>query len=223
MVTKQGMTSKTDNMPPTEPDSQALRAGLVGLFQHIQKIRQEIAMIRRPGKTDKDHFSVMSDELDAIVGHTEEATETIMENVEAIDALVTEALPKVQNDEVRALLDQVPDKSAAVFEACAFQDITGQRITKVVSSMKFIETRVNALIEMWGSDEITRAAGKAKPAKAPADRDADLLNGPQLKGEGVSQSDVDAMFDAPPAKPAEKKKDDGGENISQADIDNLFD
>src|SRR3954454_13573343 len=84
-----------------------------------------------------------------------------------------------------------------IMTACSFQDITGQRTTKVINTLRYIEERVNALIEVWGVD---RTGSGAIPDVAAAHRklndarpDAHLLNGPQLDGQGVSQNDIDAL------------------------------
>lgn len=172
-----------------------LKRELLGLFQHIQRIRQEIASIRKPGAPeDEDHFLQMADELDAIVQATEKATDTIMENVEQMDDVVNLARQHITDADALAALDTFPEKTGAIFEACAFQDITGQRITKVVNSLKFIEERVNTLISMWGADEIAESAGVKEQARGEYEK---YLNGPQLAGHGVSQADVDAMFGTP--------------------------
>jgi chemotaxis regulatin CheY-phosphate phosphatase CheZ len=183
-------------------DVAILKRELLGLFDHIQKIRKEIASIRRPGQPEKDHFSKMSDELDAIVSATAGATDTILETVEEMEDLIAAVRPMVANAEGRAMLDTFPDKTGKIFEACAFQDITGQRITKVVTSLQYVEERVNALISIWGENQIARET--AEESK-PVDEYKQYLNGPQLSGEGVSQADVDAMFNAAPAKPAAPK------------------
>ncbi len=174
---------------PSNKDVDVLKGELLGLFEHIQKIRREIAAIRRPGE-GKDRFNQMSDELDAIVEHTESATNSIMENVEAIADLVGRARARTADAEVVSILGKVDEHTGEIFTACSFQDITGQRITKVVRSLKFVEERVNALIGMWGRDELAATQAEA----APVDADKALLNGPQLAGEGVSQDDVDRLL-----------------------------
>ncbi len=187
-----------------------LKRELVGLFEHIQKIRREIAAIRRPGDSG-DRFDQMSDELDAIVEHTEAATNAIMENVEAIGEAVEQARALTAEAEVLEVLGRVDAHAGEIFTACSFQDITGQRITKVVRSLKFVEERVNALIGIWGRD----ALAKVLPEEAGRTGDAALLNGPQLAGQGVSQDDVDRMFGnaAPAPAPSSNPQDD---------IDKLF-
>ena len=228
-----------------------LKKELRGLFDHIKRMRSEIAAIRRPGsKDDSDHFSQMSDELDAIVHATETATDGIMSSVEELEDLLTGLKGRLSNDpESLDVLDKVPELTGAIFESCSFQDITGQRISKVVKSLQYIEERVNSLIEMWGSDTLA----ETESDEEPEDFEQSLLNGPQLAGKGVNQSDVDAMLgggSAPPPKPAEPKpapekksaappsenekkappankpkpssEDDDGSGLGQGDIDNLF-
>jgi len=193
-------------------EAEVLKRELVGLFEHIQKIRREIAAIRRPGDST-DRFDQMSDELDAIVEHTEAATNTIMENVESISDVVNEVRALADNPKIDAALARVDEHAGEIFTACSFQDITGQRITKVVRSLKFVEERVNALIGMWGRDALAAADGAGDK---PVDADAALLNGPQLAGQGVSQDDVDRLLNGGDMQsPAEA-------HVDQDDIDKLF-
>lgn len=196
-------------MSETEVD--VLKHELVGLFEHIQKIRREIAAIRRPGDSG-DRFDQMSDELDAIVEHTEFATNAIMENVEAIGEAVEQARALTAEPAVLEVLARVDSHAGEIFTSCSFQDITGQRITKVVRSLKFVEERVNALIGMWGREILAQEASSAEARKG----DAALLNGPQLAGQGVSQDDVDRLLNGGDMTAAPSGAS------SQDDIDKLF-
>jgi chemotaxis protein CheZ len=195
-----------------EREAEVLKRELVGLFEHIQKIRREIAAIRRPGDST-DRFDQMSDELDAIVEHTEAATNTIMENVEGIADVVNEVRELTDSPKINAALARVDEHAGEIFTACSFQDITGQRITKVVRSLKFVEERVNALIGMWGRDALASAEGAGE---APKDTDAALLNGPQLAGQGVSQDDVDRLLNGGDMQSVAET------HVGQDDIDKLF-
>ncbi len=172
-------------------DSGLLKRELVGLFGHLQKIKTELAALNPPGATD--HFGSMSEQLDAIVGATESATNTIMESMESISELMCEARAiGVDNQPLTQVFDKVEDRVNQVFEACSFQDITGQRISKIVNSMKFVEDRIKAVILTWGKDELTKVVVEIK--KEETDPDKALLHGPQLPGQGVSQADVDRML-----------------------------
>lgn len=170
-----------------------LKPEILKLFAFTQKIRRELAAIRKPGD-EADHFNSMSQELDAIVAATEEATNTILESVEAIDALAQEIREMApDNKPMIQKLDAIGDRIGAVFEACTFQDITGQRVSKVVTSLKFIDEKLNNMVSLWGKEELARLSREI--GEDPREGEAALLNGPQLKGRGVSQDDIDRLFD----------------------------
>lgn len=215
-------------------DLQELKNELVDLFEHIQKIRREIASIRTPA-SDNDRFMEMTDELDAIVVATERATDSIMENVEEIDEIAMGLQEKVSDDAKEDVM-KISEKTAEVIVACSFQDITGQRVTKVVKSLKYIEERVNSLISFWGKDALADSNVVEEEVK---DEYQQYLNGPQLEGEGVSQDEVDLMLAGGEVAPKEKKKRianfdvaeseaepeedaDSGAAMGQDDIDSLF-
>ena len=162
------------------------------LSSYIQTARSEIASLR-PDEITDEHIPAAGEELEAIVGATEQATNGIMEAVEAIESEAAKLDPEAA--------ERITDAVTRVYEACSFQDITGQRITKVVKTLKQIETKVAALIGAFGDElarEKARAAAAAEPAPASATgdkpSDEDLLNGPQLPGNANSQADIDALF-----------------------------
>lgn len=173
-----------------EEEIETLKSELVGLFQYVQRVRQEIAAIHRPAE-EEHQITSMGEQLDAIVNATENATNTIMETVEE----VTDLLGGIRNDltdEQKTVLDQVEERTNTIFEACSFQDITGQRVSKVMKSITYVENRVNTLIDIWGKEELDKI--KVDPEHIKTDDEA-LLNGPQLEGKGLDQSEIDALFD----------------------------
>ena len=174
-----------------EEKADFLKKELYGLFKYLKRVRQEIAAINKPADEDM-HFDSMSDQLDAIVQATEEATNTIMECMEKNDDIVTKLRQGITDADQLALLDQISTNGADVFEACSFQDITGQRVTKVVKSVTYVEDRVNALISVWGKDEIDKIEVTAEKEKT---EDEKLLKGPALEGEGMAQDEIDKLFD----------------------------
>ena len=174
-----------------QAESDLLKKELYGLFKYLQRVRQEIAAINRPAD-EALHFDNMSDQLDAIVKATEEATDTIMGCMEKNDEIVGKLRDVITDEAQLRLLDQISTNGNDVFEACSFQDITGQRITKVVKSVTYVEDRVNALIAVWGKEEIDRIEVKAEKEKT---EDEELLQGPALEGEGITQAEIDKLFD----------------------------
>ena len=79
-----------------------------------------------------------------------------------------------------------------IYEACAFQDITGQRITKVVGALRQIQDKVQALLEAFGEE--IRKLPRERPAAAETADDARLMNGPQMPDAAISQDDIDAIL-----------------------------
>ena len=80
------------------------------------------------------------------------------------------------------------DATTRIYEACSFQDITGQRITKVVNTLKTIEAKVGQIVFMFGD-----AGGEGAAAAGRSD-EAALLNGPQLPAAAMDQSDIDKLL-----------------------------
>ncbi len=190
----------------------ALHQDCEALANFIMAARSEVAEIR-PNDLKQEKLPRAGKELDAIVEATEGATNQIMNATETImNAKVTDA-------------DVVNDACMEIFEACSFQDITGQRISKVVSTLNYIEDYMTRLTKAW----VHQADNAATMAdEVDIDEEADLLNGPALEGEGVNQQDIDTLFDEDGAdsqkKPAAPAKADKGEsNNAQDEIDALFD
>jgi chemotaxis regulatin CheY-phosphate phosphatase CheZ len=116
--------------------------------------------------------------------------------------------------EAGAIRQALEAQVTAILTACSFQDITGQRTSKVVNALRFLEERVNTMIKIWGA-----AAGTSPVSLRGEDSrpDAHLLNGPALTG-GLAQGDVDALLNPAVPTPALGKKP----SSSQADVDALF-
>jgi chemotaxis protein CheZ len=76
-----------------------------------------------------------------------------------------------------------------IFEACSFQDLTGQRVTKVISTLRHIEDRVTKFADALG----VKDSAQAESAEDARKREL-LLNGPAANGPATSQDDIDALF-----------------------------
>jgi chemotaxis protein CheZ len=150
------------------------------LGQMIANTKSEIAALRVDDITDHD-IPFATDELDAIVEHTAHATDAILESCEMLD----EVAATVTGEAATKLLAA----QTKIYEACSFQDITGQRITKVVTTLKVIEEKVAHIIATFGAS--TEGHGRAATAISS---DADLLNGPQLPAHAMDQSDIDKLL-----------------------------
>ncbi len=159
---------------------------LEGLARYIQTAKEEIAALQ-PQEISQTHLVTATDELDAVVGATEEATGEILDAVERIQTLSE----GISDDDLQGKL---VDQTIRVFEACNFQDITGQRISKVVKALKHIEHKVNSLVAVLGEEVARTKAQDAEAQRGPLPSDEDLLNGPQLPSDAISQDEIDRLL-----------------------------
>jgi chemotaxis protein CheZ len=156
----------------------SLLSEVESLGRTIAAAKSEIAALRVDDITLSD-IPFATDELDAIVAHTASATHAILETCETLDAVAGQ----LEGEQAT----QLQDATTKIYEACGFQDITGQRITKVVNTLKIIETKVGQLVSTFGESNYEAEA-------AAPNGEAELLNGPQLPTNAMDQSDIDKLL-----------------------------
>lgn len=211
---------KTINRQRKVPDIDRIRLDLADMAEAITRTKQEIFQMKIESEAG-GRFAEASNELDAIVSQTEAATETILQNAEKIQELAWTFREAGSDEELCDTLDAAVTE---IYTGCSFQDLTGQRTRKVVTVLRYLESRINSMTGIWGLDEtgepvediepetateepnqleILAQAAAAKPEVPRADEqfdpfdqrpDAHLLNGPQLDGRGVDQTEIDDLL-----------------------------
>ncbi|WP_135081021.1 hypothetical protein [Terasakiella sp. SH-1] len=171
-----------------------LRTEVRALSRSIHDTKREIKAL---SMSEEDKFSIVTNELDQIVGATERATVQILNSAERIDDLAQQLRQHSPDQFVTQLTDEILENTIGMFEACNFQDLCGQRTTKVVNALKFIEERVERMMEIWGEDNFDTVDQPDEVLAAEADRApmGEELHGPASHGGGISQADIDALFD----------------------------
>ncbi len=183
-------TKVTPQLPDNLPEVDTLNTQLRELRDHIEQTKTEIASIRHPDDKE-DRLTSAAMELSAIVDATEQATHRILNATEEIDELVEKLKERSSDVGANEMLDELSSKTIDILEACNFQDISGQRTTKVVKIINFLEQRILSMIDIWGADEFA----EVEIERDALDGDAALLQGPQHEGQGIDQNDIDALFD----------------------------
>ncbi len=175
-----------------------------GEFLHIAKYiartRDEIAALR-PNDIRESRLPTAGAELEAVVNDTENATETIM--------TIAENIMELQPNNLEDYKAQVDEKMVGMIEACSFQDITGQRVSKVVSTLTHIEERIARFSNVMGVLDAKDDDDDEKDQW----RKENLLNGPQIAGPETGQNAIDALFDG----------DISDDQLGQGAIDDMFD
>lgn len=158
------------------------------LLSYIGAAKAELISMQPKSLSNRD-IPDAGVELDAVVKASEEAASTIMDVADTIGSVAEEL-----NDELASKLN---DASTELFQASSFQDLTGQRISKVTTTLNHMEERLNALAEAIGDDFVAERADDIETDdEGVAVNDDDLLHGPQLEGEGNSQAEIDAILAA---------------------------
>ena len=224
---------KTVGQGKSVPNIDNIKLDIADMAEAIERTKNEISSIKAEGESS-NRFTNASMELDAIVKHTEGATQPILE---AAEQLQEQAWILRENGADNAVCDIIDEKATEIFMACSFQDLTGQRTNKVVQVLGYLESRINYIIGLWGIGEVTEEDMAAPEDTRP---DSHLLNGPQMEGEGVSQDNIDELmnvsadvFDAAldassgGADAADEVADDAGDMdmeapMDAADIDSMF-
>ena len=174
----------------------AMRSELDLMKDAITRTKREIATLHRSEHTGKGMRRVAG-ELDAVVDSTERATSTILGAIEEIETNANMLRAARQGMAGGENIDAILERVVVAYEACNFQDLTGQRISKIVGVLKFVEEHLDRMIEAWSGLDGFRDLLTAEAPAAAVDDEKSLLNGPKLDEDPghVDQSDIDALFD----------------------------
>lgn len=159
------------------------------LRRQVGLLQAELVTMRHP-RVRNDRLMLAARELDAVVETTASATDNILAAAEEIGSTIDALQRKSADPAVEAAADRLGDLVSRLYTECSFQDLTGQRIRRVVGTLDFIEQRLAKMVEVFGEDY----EKLPPPEAADATGDAALLNGPQLDSPGVSQAEIDRIF-----------------------------
>jgi len=166
-----------------------LREELREMSSYINQTRREIAALRPASDNGTNRIMAATGELEGIVSATERATSEILNGVERIQTLALK-LPK--SAEVTPIADEIQMQVTEVLTACSFQDITGQRVAKVIDTLKHIEARVTRFTDALRVRGTGRFVSEEERAGA-ARKERLLLHGPQADA-GDRQGEIDRLL-----------------------------
>ena len=156
----------------------------------MKPFRTEIASLNQSGNGE-DKFATIGERLGGGVEAIKDASDSTMEAIEKINGAVAKLKKSINYSKLVELVETVEISNNAVFEARTSQDMTGQRVTKIVNSVSYVEVKVTTLREIWGRDELDNTTLAVVEVTA----DENLLHGSQLKTDAISQDEIDKLFD----------------------------
>jgi chemotaxis protein CheZ len=158
---------------------------LAELAQIIDSLKKEISSVQ-PGHVKNSHIPEATDELGAVVTATAEATNKIMSVCEEIEA-IAETVEGESGEDIR-------NKITQIYEACGFQDITGQRIRNVVTTLQVIEHKIDTIMQTLNQTMGLKLSDDKYEKVVSIDDEKSLLNGPQMPEKAVTQDDIDKLL-----------------------------
>jgi chemotaxis regulatin CheY-phosphate phosphatase CheZ len=141
-----------------------IRFELFEMAKAITRTKAEIAAIK-PDIRGAGKFGEMTAELDSLMQTTEMATSDILAAAEQIQGIAWTLREHGIDPEV---CDLIHAKATDVYTACSVQDLTGQRIAKLIQVLRYLEGRINAMIDIWGFEGEPSGKQAARPDAAPA-------------------------------------------------------
>jgi chemotaxis protein CheZ len=171
-------------------EAQAYKHELDLIYAAVKRTKQEIDTIDA-GAAAQTGVQRAGHELQAIVKGTEHATQSVLQAAEDIDQVATTLSAVLKGGHDQGLVHDIHERVVQIYEACNFQDLTGQRVAKVAATLKFIEDHVARLMEIWhGLEQFQPVVFEE------IDGDRKFLNGPKLAADSghSSQDDIDSIF-----------------------------
>ena len=169
------------------------------VYRSINEFKKALSQLRDSADTANTMFGEASDQLEEIVKATETATVKIMDVAEKDQELLTRArelVSQLENgstaNELKKIIDELYQDTLEIITACAFQDITGQRVKKVVNAIQTVEAKLLELLVETGVKIKEKQEGVTPELEQKAQQAMDLLKGPDGK---VSQDDVDSLLE----------------------------
>ena len=181
-----------------------MMSGLQDIYQQIHQAKEPDAGILDKNESEQ-LFNEASKQLDEIMATTEEAASHILNIIERQQDMAPENAEllrlaserRLNREEVARLfeLNELVDKDLTdILTALSFQDLTGQRIKKIVATLKTIEGKAFELVMSTG---LAMKAHAKEPGKdmetiqTEAKRKASELKGPTLD---ANQKNVDDLL-----------------------------
>lgn len=171
--------------PPAAKAGKVLQDEIDRLAAELRSVRDAVAGTKPVGgNVSPTHLAPATQiisELEAATCGSEQAAQKILAAAEDIDQAANNLSAALKSDIERGLAQDIRDRVIQIFEACNYQDLTSQRVAKVITALGRIERQIARALNEPVRAEI------APPAHGP--------RLPHDRGH-VSQDDVDAMFSA---------------------------
>lgn len=172
-----------------------IRGELSSLASFIDKTRTGIDNLENTVRIGSERFPEASSQLSAVTGDLENAANKIMEILEGLMTEQDETTAKINAlagwiaktqapEEGQRLLKEIESMNAKsrsdtmdIFAHMSFQDLTGQKLKKVISSLAVVEKKLLEMALTFGIEESGNgAAPSERPTEQVAPIDQDIVD-----------------------------------------------
>jgi len=173
--------------PASTGKGATLRGRMAGIRRELDGLRMH--------NGSADLFAATLAELDALGDEIADATDAMMTACEGIQDTADAIAAKTKERGTKMKLKKIAQQTGDIFEACSFQDLTGQRIAKITRTVTAIGETVDGVSALAGGKGAKKSNRRDKNRGINRIDGGITLEGPQINGPAVSQAAIDSMFD----------------------------
>ncbi len=143
----------------------------------------------QPREISEKYLPAIVQNINSIRSTAESATHAIMNATENIQSLLNMLDQKME--------EKIRKELTAIVQACAFQDITGQQMTRIADSVEEIEFAVDGIMAAMGDKEAARRYSEVKALREKENKKSKgklKLSGPQNIIVKDRQAEIDNIF-----------------------------
>lgn len=176
----------------------SLKVDMTEIENAISGTKKELAALKVGNNIGGVEVAAL--ELETVVAQTEAAANDILAASESIETLAGAIQSETSLEAAKALAGEVAEKVTVIYMACNFQDLSGQRVRRVVDTLNFVESRIHKMIDAWGGlqalHELIEAEIQTQEEERETEGAAALLTGPAPVNaeDHVDQDAIDALF-----------------------------
>jgi len=175
-----------------------VRYELMDMSAAIERTKRDIAQLTSEASAIAQ-FASVGEDLENVVSAGQQATQQIIIAAEKVQEVAWTLRDQGADASECDVLDQ---KTMDIYLACSVQDVSNQGIAKVIQTLRHLDGRINAMMDLLNQPTIVGASPPEPSAPAPAE--TSLLARPVTKAQAVQTAPIETLVDEDLFVPVEK-------------------
>ena len=159
------------------------------ISEELQSVQDEIHYL----KNNLSNSSDASDTYDLLVSAINDLRDVFKIQESSTNEILdlSEKIMSIANSEQHNK-KEIIDTAINICEKCNFQDLSGQRIQRVLTNLSKLEYVICTVLKAFMGIQVQRHSIKERPVNT--NDSSTLMNGPQALDNAPSQEDIDKLF-----------------------------